>query len=102
MRNKREERRMRTARRTGRALERLGMPADSACMLPRVVITGDGFIKIEHHRGVLRLSDTCVRLYSNAGVIRIEGKKLEVSDLDCESLALTGVVGAVFFEQFAE
>ena len=99
---KREERRMRAARRTGRALERLGMPADSACMLPRVVITGDGFVKVEHHRGVLRLSDTCVRLYSNAGVIRIEGKDLEVGALDCESMELTGRVGTVFFELFAE
>ena len=102
MRDKREARRCKRARRSGRALDRLGMPADSACTLPRIVITGDGYVKIEHHRGVLKLSDAVIRLYSSMGVIRVEGKALSVRALDTEVMEITGAVKAVFFEQFAE
>ena len=102
MRDKREARRCKRARRSGRALERLGMPADSACTLPRVVITGDGFVKIEHLTGVLKLSDSVVRLYTALGVIRIEGGSLTAEELEPGSMYLKGAVRAVFFEQFAE
>lgn len=102
MRSKRDERLCRSARRSGRALNKVGMPPDSACMLPRVVITGDGYVKIEHHKGVLKLSETLIKLYSSMGVIGIEGKALSVTALDPESMEITGTVGKVFFEHFAE
>lgn len=84
--------------RRGRALVGAGFPADADCRLPAVTITGCGYVKVEHHTGVLQLGEKRVRLLSRLGVICIEGSGLIAADMDGDVLLLEGRVKSVVFE----
>ena len=84
--------------RAGSRLASVGIPADADCRIPLVTLTGDRYVKVEHHRGVLLLTKCCVRLYSGLGIIRIEGKELAAASMDDDVLLLDGCVKSVSFE----
>lgn len=84
--------------RRGRRLNGLGFPADADCRLPVVTITGGGWVKAEHHTGLLQLTETRVRLCSRIGLITIEGEGLAAADMDGDSITLEGRVRSVTFE----
>ncbi|MBO4562039.1 MAG: sporulation protein YqfC [Clostridia bacterium] len=86
------------AKKGGRRLASIGLPADSDCRLPCITVTGDSYVRVEHHCGVLRFSPGCVRLYSRLGIIRIEGEGLAASSMDGDELLLDGRVSSVSFE----
>ena len=88
----------RAADRSGRRLVSLGLPADADCRLPRVTVTGDRYVRVENHCGILQIGACCVRLYSRMGVIRIEGKDLTAARMDGEAMLLEGRIRAVCFE----
>lgn len=81
-----------------RTLSAFDVPADSDCSIPRIVLTGSGYVKVEHHRGVLTLTPACVRLFSGIGVIKIEGRDLLASRMDDDEILLDGTVKCVSFE----
>lgn len=82
----------------GRVLATAGFPADADCSIPLIVITGKGYVRVEHHCGVLQLTDCRVRLRSRIGVISIEGEKLAVSSVDNDVMLLDGRVRSVSYE----
>jgi sporulation protein YqfC len=86
------------AMKRGAFLASCGIPADSACAVPAVFLTGDRYIRVEHHRGVLLLTPTLIRLCSPLGVIRIEGSGLAAASMDGDVLLLDGRVRSVSFE----
>ena len=81
-----------------RLLCAVGIPPEVCDRLPVITVTGGRYASVEHHNGVLQLSRQCVRLYSDAGIIRIEGKDLSVSSMDNELIRLSGAVTSVKFE----
>ena len=82
----------------GRALTSLGMCADADDKTPVITMTGRSYIKIEHHRGIFLFTDTCVKLYSAAGLIRIEGRDMVSSLMNGDELLLDGVINSVTVE----
>ena len=92
------ERKREAAERSARRLVALGLPADANCRLPIVTISGSGYVKVEHHMGVLQLGNCCVRLYSCLGVIRIEGRGLAAARMDADVMLLEGRIVSVCFE----
>lgn len=93
-----DEREKKSAERRGRALCAVGLPADADCRMPVITVTGGRYVKVEHHRGALLLTDACVRLYSCMGIIRIEGQKLLASRMDDDVMLLEGQVRSVSIE----
>lgn len=84
--------------RRGRRLNGLGFPADADCRLPVVTITGGGWVKVEHHTGLLQLTETKVRLCSRMGLICIEGSGLAAADMEGDVIMLDGRIKSVTFE----
>lgn len=92
------EKEARSGRKAGGAFSSLGLPADADGKLPLVTITGDRFVKVEHHRGILLFTECCVRLFSASGVVRISGKCIAASKMDGDEILLEGKIGSVSFE----
>ena len=88
--------------RVGRRLAGAGLPADTDCRLPQVVLTCGRYVRVEHHSGLLQMTGELVRVYSALGIIRIEGKDLVAADMDDDVILLDGAVKSVSFEQFCQ
>ena len=88
--------------RSGRRLAGLGLPADSDCKLPQIVITCGRYVRIEHHTGLLQMTQSTVRVYSALGIIKIEGSGLAASDMDADVLLIEGSIKSASFEQFCQ
>ena len=86
------------AMRRGAYLASCGIPADAECKVPTVFLTGDRYLKVEHHRGVLLITPKVIRLLSPLGVLRIEGAGLAAASMDRDSLIIEGKVRSVAFE----
>lgn len=76
-----------------------GIPPDVLDGMPVVTLTGAKYVKIEHHCGVLLLSDRCIRVYSPMGIIRITGALLQVTAMDNENICIIGRIKSASFEK---
>ncbi|MBO4384371.1 MAG: YabP/YqfC family sporulation protein [Clostridia bacterium] len=84
--------------RAGEAFDAVGMPADANGRLPVVTLTAGRILRIEHHRGILVFTPSCVRLYSALGIIRIAGRELVSRSMDGNDLILEGSIKSISFE----
>lgn len=87
-----------TSEKNTKALNAIGIPPEVCGSLPVIRITGDRYVSVEHHCGILHITSTCLRLYSPAGIIRIDGARLFVQDMDGECIRLSGCIKSVKYE----
>ncbi|MBR5714305.1 MAG: YabP/YqfC family sporulation protein [Clostridia bacterium] len=87
-----------TGSRRAEALDALGLPPDAAGGTPVITVSGNRFVCVEGHKGVLRLSGELIRLYTPCGILRIEGNSMLVLNMDCECVRLKGKIKSVGFE----
>lgn len=94
-----DKERIKTKRRlTSAMLRAADLPPEVCGALPCMTLVGERSLRVEQHRGILQITDECVRLYSEIGVIRICGKSLRVCGMDNERIAISGVILSVGFE----
>ncbi|MBO4847567.1 MAG: YabP/YqfC family sporulation protein [Clostridia bacterium] len=93
-----DEKRSAALSRGGRRLASLGLPADADCRLPQITLTGKSYLRVEHHLGVLQLTECRVRLYTALGVLRIDGSGLAAASMDGDVMLLDGCIRSVSFE----
>lgn len=92
------ERAVRRAERRCAAYAACGLPADTDCVMPKVSLTGSTCLTVEHHLGVLLISESVIRLHTAIGILRIEGNKLCASVLTADELVLKGRIASVSYE----
>lgn len=93
-----EERKARAIMKRSRAYVACGLPADTDCSIPKVSMTGDRYVRVEHHEGVLLISERAIRLHTSLGILRIEGSGLCAAALNGEELLANGRIRSVSFE----
>lgn len=60
---------------------------------------GKELLEVENHGGVLEFTDECIRLYSKMGIIRIEGRTLDIRLADSESIIINGIIESISYEK---
>lgn len=81
---------------TGESIrEGLELPADACPGVPRVTLTGTCGAWIENYRGLLEVTDTCIRVQCRGGAIRIEGTRLSVDYYSDEDMRISGRISCV-------
>lgn len=55
-------------------------------------------MEVENYCGVLEYGTDYIRLYSSIGIIRIEGKNLNICLADHESIIINGEISGIFYE----
>ena len=75
------------------------LPEEIMLDLPRIEILGNDRIHIENHRGIIEYTQTCVRVNTNAGVIRITGGALNVRNIGSEEIIVLGSIEAIEYQK---
>jgi len=75
-----------------RFLQALDLPLDADGDVLKITMVADTDLLIENHRGVVRYTETLIRLHSDHGIIRIEGNDLQLSEFAMERAYIRGSV----------
>lgn len=70
--------------------EALDMPLDVICDIPRTEIMGNTEISIENFRGILDYNESCIKINTTIGIIKIEGDELYIDSITDEGAFVKG------------
>lgn len=79
-------------------LESAGAVLDAIKGEPRILMAGQGGVKIENYRKILFYSDTCIRIQTFRRVLSVTGSRLVIRYYDRDEMWITGRVEVVRFE----
>ena len=75
----------------------LAIPEDILLDLPRITSGGNRELEIENYKTVLEYLDSSIQLNCKDYVIKICGKKLEITSITDESVCIRGVISSISF-----
>lgn len=79
------------------AADALELPNEVIFNLPVITVTGRGGIDIENYKSILEYSDTSVSVNTSAGILYVEGEKLELKAVTAEYISVKGRVKGLEF-----
>lgn len=65
---------------------------------PVVRMWGKAQLEVENHSGVLEFTQERIRLYTSVGIIKIEGRNLNIALFDSETAVCSGEIRSVSYE----
>lgn len=90
-----DEKKTYSHRRARPVLAALSLPEDVSEDGVRVILLGGGRALIENHLGVADVGQEAIRLVTRAGLLTVQGKELELTDVREGALAVSGQIGSV-------
>ena len=75
--------------------EALELPKDVMLDLPRIIMLGSIQINVSNHKGIIEYTQETLRINSNAGVIRITGREMELKTILSEEIIVVGTIEKV-------
>jgi sporulation protein YqfC len=76
----------------------LSLPKEVVLNLPVVVWTGRNEANIENYKGILEYSETRVRINTRAGLLAVEGSRLQLKQITDENIILTGDIDSLTYK----
>ncbi|MBR5157068.1 MAG: sporulation protein YqfC [Clostridia bacterium] len=80
-----------------RLSDTFAIPEDILLDLPRITAGGNRELEIENYKNVLEYLDSSIQLNCKDYVIKICGKKLEITAITDESVCIRGVISSISF-----
>lgn len=77
---------------------KLNVPKEVALSIPKIIIVGNEEITIENHKGIKTFDEDKIRIKTNIGIIKIEGKSFEISYIGGDTITVTGVFKSILYE----
>ena len=77
--------------------EALELPKEILLNLPLISLVGQEEVTIENYKGILEYSEEVVRIGTEAGILRLQGKNLCLKQLSAECMVVTGMVESLTF-----
>ena len=75
----------------------LDLPLDVICDIPRSEIMGNSQISIENIRGILDYNESCIKINTTVGIIKIDGDELFIDSISDESASVKGRIIRIEF-----
>ena len=75
--------------------EALELPKDVMLDLPRIIMLGSIQINVSNHKGIIEYTQETLRINSNAGVIKITGREMELKTILSEEIIVVGTIEKV-------
>jgi len=85
-----------------KVIEALNIPKEAVTSIPNIIIKGLEEIVIENHKGVKYLSDTRIEFNSSVGIIRVDGKDLEIKYISSLTIVLNGTFKGIRYVEDKE
>ena len=71
------------------------LPGDVIAGLPRIELTCDRELRMEHHRGILSYGDQEIHISGGKLIVKVRGSGLELRAMNGEELLITGFITGV-------
>lgn len=84
---------------TNKIAEELDLPKEIINGEPKIVVHGKSEIVIENHKGIEVFKDDEIKVNSTLGLIKIEGVNMEIRFIGAGTIALTGKLKNLSFEE---
>jgi len=68
------------------------LPKEIVLNLPMISIIGNQELHIENYKSVVEYSEEVVRINTSAGVLKVEGRKLNLKHMTSEVVTITGTL----------
>ena len=81
-----------------RMVKSLGLPQESALMVPRVVIL-PGEVYVENHTGIEEYDNECVCVRQNGQLLRVAGRGLTLGYMKRDTIKISGEICRIAFER---
>lgn len=78
------------------------LPKEVVLDLPQVSLVGNGFLKIENHRGIIEYQPELIRVNASRGEMAIRGKRLIIRTILPEEILISGKVAAIELNNWGE
>jgi sporulation protein YqfC len=75
----------------------LDLPKDITLNLPKISMIGRNQMLVENHKGVIEYIPQRIRVNSSIGVIRIQGKEMELRNIAADDIMITGDIAIIEF-----
>ncbi len=66
--------------------------------VPSMRLYGKENVQIISHKGICKCCEKCIEIFSNAGIICVEGCDLEISVLNDEYISIRGIIEKIFYK----
>jgi sporulation protein YqfC len=70
----------------------LALPKEIVLNLPLISLIGGEELIIENYKGVVEYTDERIRVNTNAGILKIEGRKMILKQITSENISVTGSI----------
>jgi len=81
-----------------RVMAALDLPEESGGHIPKLTWLGRSDLLVENHNGILQYGETCVRLFTEEGVLAITGAALNMLELGARRAYIRGEIRAAGYE----
>ena len=73
------------------------LPKDITLNLPKISMIGSNPMLVENHKGVIKYIPQRIRVNSSIGVIRVQGKEMELRNIAADDIMITGDIKMIEF-----
>lgn len=77
--------------------EVLDLPLDVVCDIPRTEIMGNSQVNVENIRGILDYNESCIKINTTVGIVKIDGDELFIESISDESASVKGRIIRIEF-----
>lgn len=71
------------------------LPREVVLDLPQVTLVGNGFLRVENHRGIIEYQPEVIRVNTSRGEMAVRGRNLVIRAIIPEEIVISGKVTAV-------
>lgn len=68
----------------------LELPKEIMLNLPLLTILGTDEARLENYKNIIEFSDEKIRINTNCGILKLEGKNLIISEITSNDICITG------------
>ena len=68
------------------------LPREIMMNLPKITMVGSNQMLVENHKGVIEYTPQRIRVNSSIGVIRVQGKDMNLKNIAADDIMITGEV----------
>jgi sporulation protein YqfC len=73
------------------------LPRDIMLNLPKISMIGNNQMLVENHKGVIEYTPQRIRVNSSIGVIRVQGRDMNLKNIAADDIMITGEVKMIEF-----
>lgn len=78
------------------------LPKEVVLDLPQVSLIGNGFLRIENHRGIVEYLPDVIRVSASRGEMTIRGRKLVIRSILPEEILVSGEILSIELSNWGE